>query len=561
MTALPTIPLSPATASVAPSDRAVWGVLPLSDRLAWLRRFRCLVAAHQQELCQLMEDEVRKPLHEGLLTDVAPLLATCTWLEKHGPRLLREREMADGPFWLAGTRVVERRLPLGRVGIIATWNYPVQLLGIQLVHALLAGNTVVVKPSEKSPRTQQRLLELAVEARLPHGTLVWVGSAREAGAIMLATQKFDHVVFTGSTEVGQRVATMLAKTMTPATLELSGRDSAFVLEDADVKHAARALWAATCVNAGQTCMGPRRALVHAKVYDAFVKQLSKLAAQAKVLDLIDEPAAARCRELVTKAIAAGARDAGVASEGAGPLGSKDIWNDLPQQRRFRPMALLHCTPTMEVVEGRHFGPLLAVVRVASVDEALSIHKSCDQHLSVSIFTRDHAAAQQLAPQLGATSVMINDAIMPTCHPAASIGGRGPSGQGLSRGEEGLLGMTRPIYISTSTKGIAAMHKPLPTYQVKFLAKFLRWWYGGHKAPKPLPTAHVPTSPAPVTSSVPSPIVNAPVEAPAVVPVFAPAPSTLPITDGPTLPALHKDKLFSHEGLGEAYTGRPIDGAA
>lgn len=466
-------------------EKSVWASMPLSERLEWVARFRQLVAFHQPRLCELICEETKKPAHEALLTDVAPLLAACKWMEKNAERLLRDREMSDAPFWMSGIRMVERRVPVGKVGIIATWNYPVQLLGIQLVHALAAGNTVVVKPSERTPRTQNRLLEIAMEAGLPMNTLTWVGATREAGQNMLSTQRFDHVIFTGSTETGQKVAQQLAKTFTPGTLELSGRDSVFVLEDANVKQAAKAVWAAMNVNAGQTCMGPRRVLVLDKAYDKFCEHLAKLAATAKAVDLIDEKSATLCKELTSKAIAKGAWDAAMVHgdkaqsrhvEGDGTIADEMI------SRRFRPTALLHCTAGMEVVEGKHFGPLTAIVRCVNLEDALNIHRRCDQHLTASVFTRDVRSGQLLADRLGATNVMINDIIMPSCHPAAAIGGRGPSGMGVSRGEEGLLGLTRPMYVSTSKAGIAKMVKAPPAWQVNFLSKFLRWWYGAGKVP-------------------------------------------------------------------------------
>ncbi len=479
------IGLPPVAASGLTSEKSVWASISLKERVEWVARFRQLVAFHQPRLCELICEETRKPAHEALLTDVAPLLATCKWIEKNAGRLLRDRELSDAPFWMGGIRMIERRVAMGKVGIIATWNYPVQLLGIQLVHALVTGNTVVVKPSERTPKTQTRLLEIAMEAGLPMNTLSWVGATREAGQNMLLTQRFDHVIFTGSTEIGQKVAAQLAKTFTPATLELSGRDSVIVLEDANVKQAARAVWAAMNVNAGQTCMGPRRVLVLDKAYDKFCEYMAKLAATAKAVDLIDEKSATLCKELTSKAIAKGAWDAAMLHgdkaqsrhvEGDGTVADEMI------SRRFRPTALLHCQVGMEVVEGRHFGPLVAIVRCVNLEDALNIHRRCDQHLTTSVFTRDVRVGQLLADRLGATNVMVNDIIMPSCHPAASIGGRGASGVGYSRGEEGLLGLTRPLYVSSSKAAIAKMVKPPPAWQLKFLSKFLRWWYGAGDVP-------------------------------------------------------------------------------
>ncbi len=500
------------------ADLSVWSAMPLSERLGWLLRFQRLVAAAQPRLCQLIQEETAKPAHEALIADVACLLGACKWHYRHGQSLLGDRVVSDAPFWLRGMRIAERRAPLGKVGIIATWNYPVQLLGIQLIQALVAGNTVVVKPSERAPRTQTKLLELAIEAGLPTGTLTWVGATREAGANMLATQKFDHVIFTGSTEVGQRIAQSLSKTMTPATFELSGRDSAFILEDANVSHAAKALWASICLNAGQTCMAPRRALVIGpdRVYDKLVQKFAKLAKGAATLDMIDEHAAQRCKELTAKALASGARDVSTLSTkaaqdarpGNGPEGTVA---DETLSRRFKPTVLINCNPFGEVVDGRHFGPLLAVVRCASLEEALAIHRRCDQHLTTSVFTRNTKAGNLLAQRLGSTNFMINDCIMPTAHPAVSVGGRGLSGIGVSRGSEGFLAMTRPVYISTSSKGIAAFAKHtakgMPAWQSELFASTLRWWYGAKHAGKDVPKAGTQSEKS--DSNAPLPVVDEP----------------------------------------------------
>lgn len=504
-----------------------WEVMDLSQRLRWVARFRSLIAEHRNQLCKLMEEEVAKPFEEALLTDVAPLMAACKWVEKRAPKLLRDRAISGAPFWLKA-KVREVRVPLGKVGIIATWNYPVQLLGVQLVQALAAGNRVVVKPSERAPRTQVRLLELAIEAGLPPGTLEWTGSSREAGATMLATRSFDHVVFTGSTEVGSRIATTLAKSMTPATLELSGRDSAFVLADADAKQAARCLWAATSVNGGQTCMAPRRVLVVGDVYDKLVAELAKLACTAKPRALIDERAANTCKELVARAIGKGARDIGLHGTMPAPLAV-----NVPSEtvdRFFRPTVLAPCEPTMEVVQGKHFGPLLAVVRCMNIEEALRIHSQSDQHLVACIFTRDARVGTLLGKRLGLTTILINDCIMPTGHPGVSIGGTGPSGSGVSRGEEGLLAMTRVSQIATGKHGLAQMAKPLPAWQVQWLSKLLGWWYGAGKSHK-LPRAGEARESAPIAiakdaSAASTPLPLAPAQEGAAAPtiVHSPAPT-------------------------------------
>ncbi len=406
---------------------------PLRERLAWVARFRRLVGLHERDLCGLMGAELAKPRFEAFASDVLPLLAACRFVERRAPKVLRARRAPGTPLWLPGSRVEVRRVPLGDVAIIATWNYPVQLLGVQLVHALAAGNRVTAKPSERVPRTQARLLELALEAHPGEGSLAWTHATREEGERLLASRRFDHVVFTGSTEVGREVASRAAGALTPCTLELTGRDSAFVLEDADASLAAASLLGALAMNAGQTCIAPRRVFVHERVHDRFAEALDRLVTGSPAREVIDAGAADLCRRVIADAIARGARLAGASADPAGPA--------------LRPVFLLDCPPDALAAHGRLFGPVCAVIRVASIDQALAMHGAIDQHLSAAIFTRDRRAADALAPRLNASLVCVNDCVLPLAHPGCSLAGNGASGMGVTRGEAGLLAMTRPVCVT------------------------------------------------------------------------------------------------------------------
>lgn len=457
------------------SEHHAWSLKPLSERLEWVAAFRRAVASYERDLCALMEQEVGKSRLEALTSDIAPVLAACKHVEQNAKRLFRPRALGRAPFWLGKMRVRVHREPLGDIAIIATWNYPVGLLGVQLVQALAAGNCVTVKPSERAPRTQALLLGLAQASGLPAGALRWTHPNREAGEQLLFSRRFDHVVFTGSTVIGRDIASILAPNMTGLTLELSGRDSAFVLGDADPKHAAACLWAGLCLNAGQTCMGPRRALVHRSVYQAFCAEITALATNAATRRMIDQNAAMRCYTLATQAVAQGARDAASHARG-GPSAQTPI--PAPVDGFWRPTVLLDCPGDHDVVKGDHFGPLLAVVPVDTLDQALLIHDACDQHLTASIFTKDVQGAKLLAHSLHATNITINDLIVPTAHPDVSIGGRGESGIGVTRGDEGLLSMTRPVYVSVS-KGLIRRAAMKPGRLVLgTLAQLIRWRYGG-----------------------------------------------------------------------------------
>lgn len=443
---------------------AAWARATIRERTAWLAGARRAVASELKTLSALIGSETGKPAWEALTGDLMTLLWAMRWHERHAPRLLRPSRPRGAGILGIGTRVRLRREPLGRVAIIATWNYPVQLLGIQLVQALFAGNEVVVKPSEHAPRTQRFLLEI-LNRGLPPGTLSWTRADRDAGAELLSGERFDHVVFTGSTRVGREVAAATARTLTPTTLELSGCDSAIVLDDADPVLAARAIWHALEMNGGQTCLAPRRALIDRRVYPAFLAALAPLAAGAGARTLIGADAAGRCHALARDAVELGARPL------SGVL-------EPPNGASMRPQAIVDCPAGAELVGGEHFGPVLAVVPVEDQGEALRVHQGVEQHLSVSIFSRDRDRAEALGACAGVTLVTINDCVMPCGHPAVGVGGRGPSGWGVSRGAEGLLAMTRPVYVTTTSVLLRPPTAvPSPGLQHR-MEQMLRWLFGG-----------------------------------------------------------------------------------
>jgi aldehyde dehydrogenase (NAD+) len=445
----------------------------LEARRTWVRAFRKSLAGRLDELLALIVEETGKPRQEALFADALPLLAACRWHERHLRRLLRPASSAGwlraGPLWLPGVRVQTLREPVGRVAIIATWNYPVQLLGVQLLQAIAAGNQVVVKPSEVVPRTQGLLLEIAsaalAGAGLPRETLTWTPATREAGRALLQSGSFDHVLFTGSTRIGRAIAEVAAPSLTPTTLELSGSDSAIVLDDADVRLAARGLWSAVVMNAGQTCMAPRRILVEKRVHAAFVAALVPLAAAARPLRLVDAAAAELAYDAARRAVDAGGRSASAVLEpNAGP------W--------LRPLAILDAPREGPLFEGAHFGPVVAVCCVRDEEEALRLHLRQPRRLTLALFTRRRARAARVVAKAGVTTVTINDCVRPVGHPAAMIGGRGESGWGVSRGAEGLLSLTRPVVVCTAHRWLRAPVDPPAGRRLGLVERALRWLHGG-----------------------------------------------------------------------------------
>jgi acyl-CoA reductase-like NAD-dependent aldehyde dehydrogenase len=444
----------------------------LSDRLTWLRAFRDAVRESHPTLCALASEEVGKPTFEAMVADIMPLVASMNWHLRRAKSILKPRRIGGGGFFGFGHSVKRERLPVGRVLIIATWNYPVQLLGIQLVQAVVAGNAVVVKPSERAPRTQALLVRLAQQAAdaIPsmRGSIEVRSASREEGRRVLAEEQFDHVVFTGSTAVGRAIAEVCAPRLIPTTLELSGSDTAFVLADADGRAAARAVFMGFTANAGQTCMAPRRALVMRAAYAAFCDELARLVAGAKRVTLVDAGAAEAAQRAADAAISAGGRSIAGALE---PVSG----------RTMRPVAVLDCPSDNDLFAGRHFGPALAVRAVDSLDEAFALHASVGQYLATSIWTRRPSV--ELAARVeacGSSLVHFNSVLLPSAHPGIAITGTGASGWGGSRGESGLVALTREVFV-TRTSGLVPVPLDEPSAKIQqSLSKFIAW----PRAPKP-----------------------------------------------------------------------------
>jgi len=429
--------------------------------LNWIRHWRRSIVRDLSRLVTICADEHNRPPFEILMSDLVPLLDACKWHERFARKVLRDARVGHGGLWRLGQRHTLCRAPIGHVAIIATWNYPYQLLGIQLLQAIAAGNRVTVKPSERAGRCQQALLELAREAGLRDPRLVWTEATREAGRDLLEFGQFDHVIFTGSTAVGRTIAATLAETLTPSTLELSGSDSAIVFEDADVKLAADSIYFALTLNAGQSCMAPRRVIVEAGVYDRFVAAFRPKFENSSQVRLIRGTEAEHCRDLVERA----------RSEGAEITPEQPCPSD-----GFSPTAVLACPAEADIASSDHFGPAIAVIRSENRNETISLAESSMKSLATSIYTNSLSDAEKLASQLSAGFITINDCMLPTAHPGVSIAGHGSSGWGPSRGKLGLLAMTRPRFVShTSRKWRLPTNNPSMRAQ-RNIERFVRWWY-------------------------------------------------------------------------------------
>jgi acyl-CoA reductase-like NAD-dependent aldehyde dehydrogenase len=419
-------------------QQAAWARLSVRERLRPVAVLRRLLVTESDNLCAAMARDIGKSTEEALSGDILPLADACRFLERRAELLLRPRRVSSRqrPIWLQGQRDTVYHRPRGILGLIGTWNYPLYLNGVQLMQALTAGNGVLWKPSEVAPSSATALFGLLARAGFPAELVQLLEPTREAGQDLLDAD-IDHVVFTGSAATGRKIATHLGRRLISSTLELSGCDALFVLDDADVALAARAAWFGANLNRGQTCLAVRRAFVHRSVYSRFLDELRRLAAGAAPVRLALTAQVEQAGRLVRDAVAEGARLLDGTAPGNGN-GAADV---------LAPTVVVDARPEMALCREASFAPLLALLPFDTLDDALVMDAQCPYGLGASIFSENTARAEAVASRLRTGMVAVNDVIVPTAHPATPFGGRGDSGWGVTQGEEGLLEMTIPHVVS------------------------------------------------------------------------------------------------------------------
>jgi acyl-CoA reductase-like NAD-dependent aldehyde dehydrogenase len=429
------VPIADAAAVHAAVERAraaqpAWAARPLAERAAYLRAFRDRMLAEASELSQFIAQEQGRPAAEALTTEIFPVAELITYYTKHAAHFL-----ADQPIKLHLMR--HRRsyihyAPLGVIGIIAPWNFPFVLPVSEVIPALLAGNTVVLKPSELTPLTGQRIATLFAAAGLPEHVFQVVQGDGHTGAALVQVG-VDKVVFTGGGDTAKQILAMAAERLTPVICELGGKDPMIVCADADVERAAHAAVWGAFANAGQICAAVERVYVAAPIADAFIKRVVELTRalrvgradagqQVDIGPMISERQLAVVERHVADAVARGAR---VLIGGRRPEGLKGPF--------YLPTVLTDVTPDMAIMREETFGPVMPIVIVGDDEEAIRLANDSPYGLDAYVFSRDKAHAEAIARRLEAGTVMINDLIASYGAPETPWGGVKQSGIGRVHG--------------------------------------------------------------------------------------------------------------------------------
>lgn len=409
---------------------AYWGALGFDERREALDRFRRELAARADDLADLIHQENGKPRLDALM-EVLLSLAHLAHAAARAEKVLAPRRVSPGI--LANFRAAVQYRPLGVIGVIGPWNYPLFTPMGSISSALAAGNAVVFKPSEQTPLVGQEIAAIA-SAAMEVPDLVQVVTGYGATGTALVRAGVDKVSFTGSTATGRKVMAAAAETLTPVLMELGGKDALIVAADADVEAAARAAVYGALTNAGQTCISIERAYVAAAVYERFIDRVVDLAREVRLGggDADIGPMTMPAQPDIVRAHVRDALDRGARALVGGP--------DAVEGNFVSPTVLVDVTDDMLVMREETFGPVLPIMRVADADEGVQRANASRYGLGSAIFGRQ--GVRELAARMRAGMTAINAALAYTGVPALPFGGVGDSGFGRIHGDDGLREFAR-----------------------------------------------------------------------------------------------------------------------
>jgi succinate-semialdehyde dehydrogenase/glutarate-semialdehyde dehydrogenase len=408
-----------------------WAELGIPARARFLERAIRVLLARQEEFIDVICAETGKPRLEALATEILTACDALQFYAKRARRILADRTV---PMHLMKTKKLKLSYrPLGVVGIITPWNFPFILSLNPSVQALIAGNTVVLKPSEVTPFSGRLVEQLLREAGLPDGVFQLVQGDGETGAA-LALADIDKLCFTGSVATGRKLAEICGRRLIPCTLELGGKDPMIVCADADLARAARGAVYGAFANSGQVCTSTERVYVVADVADDFTRRVlaetTNLRQGASGEFDVGAIACPQQLEIIEAHVAdAVERGARVLAGGRRNPAHAGLF--------FEPTVLDGVTHEMRIMREETFGPVLPIMRVANESEALRLANDSVYGLNASVFTGDRRHGVELAKSIESGCVVVNDCMLTYGVPESPFGGIKHSGIGRVNGEQGL----------------------------------------------------------------------------------------------------------------------------
>lgn len=440
-----------------------WRKTSFAERKRLVMAAREVILAEMDEIALLISRESGKPVAEALSMEIAPVLDLMQHFARNAEKLLKPRRIGIGLYALMGRSSKIVYQPLGVVGIIPAWNYPFSIPLGEAVMALMAGNTVVIKPSELTPFIGLKIGEIFEKAGFPQDSVRVVIGAGETGAALVDAAP-DKIMFTGSVATGKRIAAAAAKNLTSTVLELGGKDAMIVFEDANLELAAgAAVWGAFC-NAGQSCSSVERLYVHESVAAELTQKIVEKTKQLKVgagdgNDIsIGAMSSERQMKIVEDHVAQFIADGATIETGGsmsyaftrerdGDAGPSEITPEgVTHTLFFEPTVISGANNRMRAMQEETFGPTLPIATFKTEEEAIRLANDSEFGLTASVWTRNYSRGRRVAEQIEAGSVCVNEVLYTHGIGQTPWGGFKNSGRGRTHGVEGLMELVQPQHI-------------------------------------------------------------------------------------------------------------------
>jgi acyl-CoA reductase-like NAD-dependent aldehyde dehydrogenase len=411
-----------------------WEAMGFEGRGRVMLRAQKWLMDNAERVIETIVSETGKSWEDAQNAELSYGAAAFGFWAKNAEKYLSDERVRSSSLFVKGKKLLVRYKPLGLVGVIGPWNYPLTNSFGDTIPALMAGNAVILKPSEVTPLTSMLLAEGLRECGLPEDVLL-IATGRGATGSALVDEA-DMIMFTGSTRTGKLVMKQAADTLTPVSLELGGKDPLIVLSDADLERAANAAVWSAFMNGGQTCISTERVYVEAPVYDEFVAKVTEKAralrqGQPNGYGSVDVGAVTFAPQLdiieqhVDDAVAKGAKAVVGGHRGQGP------------GRFFEPTVLVDVDHTMDAMTEETFGPTMPIMKVADAEEAIRLANDSPYGLAASVFTKDVARGEAVARRLQSGAVNVNDALLNYTALELPMGGWKASGLGSRHGAGGI----------------------------------------------------------------------------------------------------------------------------
>ncbi|MFH1732187.1 MAG: aldehyde dehydrogenase family protein [Planctomycetota bacterium] len=431
-----------AVMSAARAAAREWRAVPVAERASLVGRLRCEVVGARADIARTICGEAGKTEIEALLSDILPTLEILRYLEEHAAGILRSQARRTPFIYRASRSHVEYR-PRGVVLVIAPWNNPLQLALVPAASALVAGNAVILKPSERTPATGALVGQLCERAGLTSGQ-VRIAAGGPDVARALIDERPDMVFFTGGPAGGRAVLAAAAQHLIPVVLELGGKDPMIVFADADLDRAARAAVYGAFAHAGQHCISTKRLYVDAAIHDAFLARVAdetrRVSATGDWGRATDARGLDAAREQVREALASGARL--LAPDDESKAGAE-------------PTLLADVTHAMRIAHEETFAPVLAAMPFADEAEAVRLANDTPFGLNASVWSRDLARARRVVEGLETGNAYINNVLINAGNPTLPFGGVKASGFGRNHGPEGIRAFCTETSVMECTSSQAA----------------------------------------------------------------------------------------------------------